>query len=86
LLRGVYLSANASLGITAVMTLYIYHMTTASTPVFSLSLTGTSSRSSLNNSQSYKFHSGDLMFVTLTGTGSNVNSALRSFQVNVGLF
>jgi len=84
ILRGVYLSANASLG-ASVMTLNVYHMTTASTPVFSISLTGSSTNTS-NNLNSYTFHNGDLMYVSLSGDDTTPNTTLRSFQVNVGLF
>jgi hypothetical protein len=84
ILRGVYLSANASLG-ASVMTLNVYHMDPASTPVFSLSLTG-SLTSTSNNSKSYTFHNGDLMYVSINGDGSTPPTTLRSFQVNIGLF
>jgi hypothetical protein len=84
LLRGVYLSANVSLG-ASVMTLNVYHMDTTSTPVFSLSLTG-SVTNVANNSKSYTFHNGDLMYVSVNGDGSTPTTALRSFQVNIGLF
>jgi hypothetical protein len=84
LLRGVYLSANVSLS-GSVMTLNVYHMTTASTPVFSISLTGSATATS-NNSTSYTFHNGDLMFVSLSGDNTTPPNTLRSFQVNIGLF
>lgn len=84
LLRGVYLSANVSLS-GSVMTMNVYHMTTASTPVFSLSLTGSATATS-NTSTSYTFHNGDLMFVSLSGDNTTPPNTLRSFQVNIGLF
>ena len=84
LLRGVYLSANVSLS-GSVMTMNVYHMTTASTPVFSISLTG-SAKATSNASTSYTFHNGDLMFVSLSGDNTTPPSTLRSFQVNIGLF
>jgi hypothetical protein len=84
LLRGVYLSANVSLS-GSVMTMNVYHMSTASTPVFSLSLTG-SVTNVANNSKSYTFHSGDLMYVSLSGDNTTPPNTLRSFQVNIGLF
>ena len=84
ILRGVYLSANASIG-ASVMTLNVYHMDPASTPVFSLSLTGSVTNVS-NNSKSYTFHNRDLMYVSVNGDGSIPPTKLRSFQVNIGLF
>jgi hypothetical protein len=86
LLRGVYLSANASL-VTGVMSLNIYHMSVVpSNLVFSISITGAMTSTS-NNTKSYTFHSGDSMYVTLSGNGATGNSpALRSFQANIGLF
>ena len=85
ILRGVYLSANASLG-TAVLTLNIYHSNTQpSNNIFSLSLTGSTSRTS-NNTKSYIFHEADSMYVSLCGENVAPNTNVRSFQVNVGLF
>jgi hypothetical protein len=85
ILRGVYLSANASLG-AAVLTLNIYHSNTQpSNNIFSLSLTGSTSRTS-NNTKSYMFHESDSMYVSLCGENVAPNTDVRSFQVNVGLF
>ena len=84
ILRGVYLSANASIG-ARVMTLNVYHMSVeTSNIVFSLSLTGSGTNAS-NNSKSYIFHNGDLMYVSINGDGSTPPTTLRSFQVNIGL-
>jgi hypothetical protein len=84
LLRGVFLSANASLGASSLL-LNVYHMDPASTPIFSLSLTG-SSVATFNNTKSYTFHTGDFMYVTISGNNTTPPTTLRSFQVNVGLF
>jgi hypothetical protein len=84
LLRGVYLSANVSLG-ASVMSLNVYHMDPSSTPIFSLSLTGSVTNVS-NNLKSYTFHNRDLMYVSVNGDGSTPPTTLRSFQVNIGLF
>jgi hypothetical protein len=86
IMRGVYLSANASL-VNGVMSLNIYHMSVVpSNLVFTLSITG-AIKSAVNNTKSYTFHNGDYMYVTLCGGGATVNSpALRSFQANIGLF
>jgi hypothetical protein len=84
LLRGVYLSANVSLG-ASVMTMNVYHMDPTSTPIFSLSLTGSVANAS-NNTKSYTFHNGDLMYVSISGDNTTPPTGLRSFQVNIGLF
>jgi hypothetical protein len=86
IMRGVYLSTNIPVGGTVVITLDIYHMNPTSTPVFTMNLSGNTTNRVSNIMTSYMFHSGDLMYVSLTGTGATANTALRSFQVNVGLF
>jgi hypothetical protein len=89
--KGFFFNANTSISSGSVKA-QIYHNTavidTSTNPVATLQLDSTNELKVVSNDTfSYKFHKGDLMYVNLSMALGNTNSVnLRSFQINVGLF
>jgi hypothetical protein len=92
LVKGFFFNANTSISSGSVKA-QIYHNNTVDSadplnPFATLQLDSTNELKVVSNDTfSYKFHKGDLMYVNLSMALGNTNSVnLRSFQINVGLF